>query len=251
MLLNITKTMREKAKIERENKRAIIAESLYNEGIIATRSQRQLHADEKIRHAFALYVGKCLQAEKEKKSTGTTGKFLDVANRVLKALNRGMGINIEEFACRSAILPDIVAIADESEKIAGKTSVHVELKSGAGELARGKDIGACYDLIADACETGKFIVWYFDVDSFDIFNEESLDNVDYLPHIFLSWGELLERLASYKGGIDTWLREPNPTSVNFQTLSEKKKAFLRELAKDSYDWPTCRDYGLLRKQGEK
>lgn len=251
MLLSITQAMREKAKNARIVKRATIAESLYNEGIIASRSQMTLYAEEKIRHAFLLYVAKCLQAEKDKKSTGTTGKFLDVANRVLKALNRAQGISIEEFACRSAVLPDIVAIADESEKIAGKSSVHVELKSGAGELARAEDIGACYELIADACENGKFIVWYFDVEGFDIFNPEALENVDYLPHIFLPLGELLERLASYKGGIETWLREPNANSVNFQTLSEKKKKFLRELALESYDWPTCRDYGKLRKQGEK
>lgn len=249
MYEKITQSMKERAKVAREHKRAIIAESLYNEGIIPAKNQRTISGDDLL-NAFRIYVKKCLYAEMLKKSTGYKGKYADVFNRVQKAINRELQMDIVDFACRDATLPDITVYADEktAEKL-GKASVQVEIKTNGGVLATGKELAECYEVLARACENGKWFVWYFDIDNFDPFAENAEEEFDYLPHLFMPIDELLEKLTEYKGDIDTWLREPTNTTVNFQNLSPKKRKFLYSLTADSYDWPTFRDYGKLKKQG--
>lgn len=244
---------KDRANKERANKERKIAEGLFSAGIIESPMQKSISSESAIYRAVAEYQRQ-LQVEKDKDSTGTVGKFCDVADRVLMNLHRDHAIPVSWFACRGAGQADITVYIDD-EKTAdaiGKTRVNVEGKTGAGVLAAGADIAECYDLLSDACDAGKWFLWRYDVTNFDPLATDALDEIDYLPHIFLPTDELFAKLESYNGTIDTWLREPNATTVNFQSLktSAKKRKFLQELAMDSYDWPTFRDYGKLVKQGK-
>lgn len=241
--------MRKRAKLAREGKRAVIAESLYNEGIIPSKNQRTLSGED-LMNAFRVYVKKCLYTEAQKRSTGYKGKYADVYNRVQKAYSHNSSMDIVDFACRDATLPDITTYADEEgANMLKKRSIQVEIKTHAGVLATGKELAECYEVLARACDAGKWIVWYFDMESFNPFAENAEEDFDYLPHLFMPVGELLEKLTSYNGEVDTWLREPTDTTVNFQNLSPKKRKFLHSLTAESYDWPAFRDYGRLMKQG--
>lgn len=229
---------------EHEAKKAEkIARKLVNEGILESPAQRSITSEAKIRRIVRQYQ-KELEAEKLKKSTGYKGKFADVANRVLMAMNNGRAVPLHWFACRTAGKVDIYVTGEDGKRYA------VEVKTGAGELARAETLEQAYEGLADACDAEKLIVWYPFIDEFDALAEDALDEFDSMFHIFLPIGELMERLKEYNGDIDTWLREPNKNTVNFQNLrSETKRKFLRKLAfQHSYDWPTFRDYGKVVKQ---
>ena len=101
-----------------------------------------------------------------------------------------------------------------------------------------------YETLASACEHERWIVWYYDIGDFDIFKPNAWEDFDYLPHLFMPVGQLWELLETYNGTIDTWLREPNPTTINFQNLSQKKIRFLDDLAAEySYHCQLKSDYG--------
>ena len=229
---------------EHEAKKAeLIAQKLVDAGILENPAQRSIMAEHKIRQIVREYQNE-LKAEMLKGSTGWKGKFADVANRVLMAMNNGRAVPLQWFACRTAGKVDIYVTGADGKRYA------VEIKTGAGELARAETIEQAYDGLADACDAEKLIVWYPFIDEFDALADDALDEFDSMFHIFLPVGELMEHLKEYNGNIDTWLREPNENTVNFQNLkSEKKRKFLRQLANEhSYDWPTFRDFGKVVKQ---
>ncbi len=234
---------REKARQSEEAKSAKIAQELVDAGILENPAQRTVMAEYKIREIMARYQ-QVLKEEAGKGSTGYKGKYADVANRVLMALHNGRAIPLHWFSCRTAGKVDIY-VTDEN----GKRNA-TEVKTGAGELARAETIELAYNGLADACDAKKLIVWYPFIDEFDALAPDALDEFDSMFHIFLPVDELMGYLKEYNGNIDTWLREPNENTVNFQNLkSEKKRKFLRQLAHEhSYDWPTFRDFGKLVKQ---
>lgn len=234
---------RMKAAKHEESKAEKIARDLVDAGILDDPAQRSVSAEYKIRQILHEYQ-KALNEEKQKGSTGYKGKFADVVNRVLMALNNGRAVPLHWFACRTAGKVDIYVTASDGKRYA------IEIKTGAGELARAETIELAYNGLADACDAKKLIVWYPFIDEFDVLAEDALDEFDSMFHIFLPIDELMAQLEKYNGNIDTWLREPNENTVNFQNLkSEKKRKFLRQLASEySYDWPTFRDFGKLVKQ---
>lgn len=233
---------REKARIREEEKSAKIAQDLTDAGILENPAQRSVSTENKIRQIMARYQDE-LRAEMLKGSTGYKGKFADVANRVLMAMNNGRAIPLHWFACRTAGKVDIFVTGEDGKRYA------VEIKTGAGELARADTLEEAHRAIADACDANKLIVWYPFIDEFDALAPDALDEFDSTFHLFMPVGQLFDLLKEYNGNIDTWLREPNENTVNFQNLrSEKKRKFLRKLAAESYDWPTFRDYGKVVKQ---
>lgn len=233
---------REKAQQREDEKSAKIAQDLVNAGILENPAQRTVMAEYKIREIMARYQQE-LMAEAGKGSTGYKGKFADVANRVLMAMNNGRAVPLHWFSCRMAGKVDIYVTGADGKRYA------VEIKTGAGELGRGDTLEEAHRAIADACDANKLIVWYPFIDEFDALVADALDEFDSTFHLFMPVGQLFDLLEEYNGNIDTWLREPNENTVNFQNLkSEKKRKFLRKLAAESYDWPTFRDFGKVVKQ---
>lgn len=240
---NSGNSFRAKAAEHEAKKAEQIALKLTDAGILENPAQRSITSEAKIRQIMRQYQ-KELEAEMLKKSTGYKGKFADVANRVLMAMNNGRAVPLHWFACRTAGKVDIYVTGADGKRYA------VEIKTGAGELARADTLEEAYAGLADACDAEKLIVWYPFIDEFNALAEDALDEFDSMFHIFLPVGELMDLLKEYNGNIDTWLREPNENTVNFQNLkSERKRKFLRKLASQhSYDWPTFRDFGKVVKQ---
>lgn len=242
----ITQQMRERARLAKEAKSAKIALDLYNAGIIPTVAQRSVSGDA-IKEALERYLT-ALKEEAAKDSTGYRGKYTDVVNRAKMRIARGQALDIVDLACRASVYPDVTVYANNAsiEKLGGKTRIQVEIKTGKGCIAAGRDMSEAYETLANACERDSWIVWYYDIGDFDIFKPDAWEDFDYLPYIFLPMGKLWELLEGYNGTIDTWLREPNPTTINFQNVSQKKLRFLDDLAAEySYNWPIFRDTGKL------
>lgn len=252
---DMTKKLRQKAKDERENRSAIIAVDLYENGIIDSTSQRYI-SGEKLRMAWENYVWGELARQAEGKdgkrgSTGTNGKGCDSYDRLKMAFMREYQIHIVDIACRPAGQPDITVQCDAqaTEKL-GKTRIQVEGKTGAGCIAVGDSIDECWEVIADACEKQKWIAWRFTVKELNLMDVDAWDTLDETPCIFLPINELCCYLEQYKGSLETWFKTNGDTSINFQTVesSEKKKNWLYKIYNEcSYDWPTFRDWGRLVK----
>lgn len=240
----MAKKLKEIAKQEKENRAAIIAVDLYKKGIIKHTSQRQI-SGETIRKAWENYVGGELMRQAVKGSTGTFGKAADSFNRCRKAWARGLALDIVDIACRPAGQPDITVQCDENAaEMLEKSRIVVELKSGGGCIANGVSIDECWQVLADACEAGKWLAWYFDP------SMQGWEKFDELPCIFLPMDELTYRLEEFKGDMMTWFKVNGDTAINFQTVSnsEKKKSWLYHIYDQySYDWPTFRDTGKLVK----
>lgn len=250
----VVKKLREKASKERENRAAIVAVDLYNAGIISDTSIRSISNPDTIRRACEHYTGTELKKQAEKGSTATVGKTADSWNRGKKAAARGLALDIADIPCRPAGTFDIMAGCDDeaAEKL-GKTRTAVEIKTGGGTLVNGISRDECWQVLADACEAGKWIAWYFDIRGFDPFSPKAWDKFDELPCIFLPADELVYHLEEYGKGLETWFKFNGDTALNFQTVisSEKKTSFLyRVFDNHSYHWPTFRDTGKLVKAGE-
>lgn len=254
---NMTKKLRAKAREERENRAAKIALDLYENGIIANTSQRSI-SGEKLRMAWENYVWGELARQAAGKdgkrgSTGTTGKGYDSGDRLHMADARGWSVDIVDIACRPAGQPDITVQCDEkaAEQL-GKSRITVEGKTGGGCIANGASLDECWNVIADACEAGKWIAWRFDVGEVDLMKPDAWETMDETPCIFLPIDELCHYLEEYKGGdnLETWFKVNGETAINFQSVenSGKKKSWLYMIyTQYSYDWPTFRDWGRLVK----
>lgn len=238
------KKLREKARAEKENRAAKIAVDLYEHGIIKHTSQRQISGDA-IRMAWENYVSGELSRQAEKGSTGTFGKAADSFNRCKKAEARGLALDIVDIACRPAGQPDItIQCDDDAAGMLEKSRIVVELKSGGGCVANGISIDECWQVLADACEAGKWLVWYFDP------SMRGWEKFDENPCIFLPMDELVYRLEEFKGDMLTWFKVNGETCINFQSVinSGKKLSWLYHIYdQHSYDWPTFRDTGKLVK----
>lgn len=240
----MAKKLREKAKAEKENRAAKIALDLYERGVISHTSQRQISGDA-LRAAWENYVNGELSRQAVKGSTGTFGKAADSFNRCRKAWARKLPLEITDVACRPAGQPDITIQCDEeAAEMLEKSRITVELKSGGGVIANGISIDECWQVIADACEAGKWIAWYIDPTLM------GWERFDENPCIFLPMDELIYHLEAFKGDITTWFKVNGETMINFQTISnsEKKRSWLYHIYdRYSYDWPTFRDTGKLVK----
>lgn len=251
----MAKKFRNKAREEKENRAAKIAVDLYNNGIISNTAQRSI-SGETIRKAWENYCKGELARQAEGKdgkrgSTGTFGKAADSFNRCKKAYNRELSLDIVDIACRPAGLVDITIQCDEkARETLEKSRVTCELKSGGGCVASGASIDECWQVIADACDAGKWIVWYFDYRGFDVMAADAWDKFDELPCIFLPMDTLAYHLEEFKGNVETWFKVNGETTINFQTVltSEKKTSWLYHIYDEySFDWPTFRDWGKLVK----
>ena len=255
MKFNMAQELRERAKAERENRAAKIAVDMFEHGIISHTSQRSINGEYALRRAWENYVRGELKRQQEKGSTATFGKGADSFNRCKKAANREMSLDIVDVACRSAGQFDIMISCDEqAAETLGKSRTACEIKTGGGGIANGATMDECWQVLAEACETDKWLVWYFDYREFDIMGKDAWDKFDELPCIFLPMDMLVGYLAEYRNkGIDTWLKVNGETAINFQNVitSDKKLAWLYKIYNEySYDWPTFRDRGRLVKPGE-
>lgn len=251
----MAKKFSQKAREERENRAAKIAVDLFENGIIKTVAQRSI-SGETIGKAWQHYCKKELAAQAEGKdgkrgSTGTFGKAADSFNRCKKAYNRELSLDIVDIACRPAGIPDITIQCEEkTAELLEKSRITCELKSGGGCVASGASEAECWQVIADACEAGKWLVWYFDYRGFDVMAENAWEKFDELPCIFLPMDALTHYLEEFKGNVETWFKVNGETTINFQTVltSEKKTSWLYHIYDEySFDWPTFRDWGKLVK----
>lgn len=244
---------RNRAKEAKENRAAKIAVDLFDHGIIDSTSQRSISGEETLRKAWENYVHGELIDQLNKGSTGTFGKACDSFNRCKKAANRGYSLDIVDIACRPAGMVDITIQCDEeAAETLEKSRITCELKSGGGCVANGATIDECWQVLADACDNGKWLVWYFDVRGFDVTKANAWEKFDELPCIFLPMDELAYHLEEYKN-LETWFKVNGETAINFQNVanSDKKTSWLYHIFDNySYDWPTFRDTGaLVRNEG--
>lgn len=249
---HMTEVFRAKAGEWKENRADAMAQELYDNGIIKEVGQRTI-SGESLPAAFRWYQNKKV-SEAAKGSTGVKGKALDSVNRLKMQYGRKRSLHIADIACRPAGCPDIVVETDENAaSLLEKSRLYVEIKSGAGVIAEATSRDECLAILAESCERGKWIAWFFDVDAFRLDDTNAWNVVDKLPCIFLPVDHLMYYLQEYNGSVDTWLKFSGDHALNFQTVSNsvKKLGFLYDLyEKHSYDWPTFRDTGKLVKVGK-
>lgn len=247
---NMANKLYQKSDEWKENRASLLAQSMLDYGVISSIAQRTISGGS-IRTAYEWYLSTTLTEQDAKGSTGSKGKALDMGNRALYNFHRERPMHIADCACRPAGTPDIViTLADETAEKLEKSRVNVEVKSGGGCVASGATRDECLQVMAYACEAEKWLVWYFDVDSFHINAADAWHAIDRLPAIFLPVDHLLHYLEEYNGKLDTWFKFNGETLYNFQnpTSSAKKLDFLYDLyEKYSFDWPTFRDEGRLVK----
>lgn len=227
-------------KMRESEKRDIIAEKAFKMGIIDSMGQKAITVDHKKLAMLDFYVTE-LQRQDSLASTGSIGKYVEVANRVKYSISRKTSIALHDFSCRNCQKDDII-ITDENGK-----RHRVEIKTGSGVLAVGTQLIEAYRTLESWLENDDLIVWYYAAHEFDYTAPDALDELDYQPYICMTLRDLLEGLGQYKGlGIESWIREVG-TSVQFQAVktSPKKMAWLDEMSGQGYDWISLRDNGVL------
>ena len=226
-----------------------ITEKLVSAGIIQ-QGQKEI-APSKIRAAFkAAYMPELL-AQENKASTGGAGKFADVATRCLMREARELPMPVYDLRCRPASVADLFVYTDRMDaktaSLFPSMRVMEEVKTGAGCLAQAGEIAESWGALISAIEGDKTIVWYpFSIPGWQSGDIEVMDDV---PYFFGTYGQLFDKLESYNGSVETWLKVCG-TAVNFQNVSTsgKKMAFLEELCQSGWDWPMFRDWGRIREK---
>lgn len=224
---------------------ALVDEGLANYGQI-------LIGPQKLQKALKKVILPELIRQDGLKSTGSAGKYNDIAQRMLYHINRDTSMEIVDLRCRPLSMSDITVIIDTADKrtaeaMDGKTRVGVEQKTGAGALAQTEDELISWKMLARACDEGKLICWFpFSIPDWQEGNLETLDDV---PYFFGTYDMLFSTLYQYKEDIKTWLKVCG-NAVNFQNVatSGKKIAFLEEACEGGWDWPLFRDWGRIREK---
>lgn len=218
---------------------------------LAKRGQQEL-APAKLEDALRAVVLPELVRQDGLKSTGSAGKYNDIAQRMLYHINRDTPMRIIDLRCRPLSLADISVVVDSSDKrtteaLDGKNRIGVEQKTGAGALAQTEDELVSWKMLARACDEGKTICWFpFSIPDWQ---EGKLETLDDVPHFFGTYEMLFSVLYQYKEDIKTWLKVCG-NAVNFQNVmtSGKKIAFLEEACEGGWDWPLFRDWGRIREK---
>lgn len=235
------------------------AEARAYEGIInvlvkaglAKQGQQEL-APSKLEQALQAVVLPELIRQDGLKSTGSAGKYNDIAQRMVYHIDRDTPMRIVDLRCRPLSMADITVPVDEKDSktavlLGGKARIAVEQKTGAGALAQTEDELVSWRLLAKACDEGKFICWF----PFSIPNWQSgkLEDLDSIPYFFGTYEMLFAALYEYREDIRTWLKVCG-TAVNFQniTSSGKKMAFLEGVCENGWNWPMFRDWGRIREK---
>lgn len=160
-----------------------------------------------IRWALDLYMDE-LDAQDQKKSTGSYGKLSEVLDRVEYAIAHGQRIYLHDIRCRKQGMDDHVA-----------AGVRYERKTSFAQWEYGTSYDECLEKLMK--KAAKGIVW-----KWEPFKDER--------YIIMPLSELLEALASYnpKKGLKVWfgfLAKKGQLQIQPVTNSEKRRKFIENL----------------------